>query len=117
MVEWSTTVYPKGQIMSQVEIQHRTVVKENIKPPSLFRVIYMNDNTTSMEFVIDSLVEHFEYNEESAHKITVDIHESGSAVVAVLPFEIAEQKGIEVTMDARANQYPLQIKLEPEDVN
>jgi ATP-dependent Clp protease adaptor protein ClpS len=102
--------------MSQAEIQNRPVVQENIKPPSLFRVIYLNDNTTSMSFVINSLVQHFDYSEEGAEKITLDIHDAGSAVVAVLPFEIAEQKGIEVTMDARANKYPLQIKLEPEDV-
>jgi ATP-dependent Clp protease adaptor protein ClpS len=51
---------------------------------------------------------------ETADKITMDIHEAGSAVVAVLPYEIAEQKGIEVTMLARQQQYPLQIKLEPE---
>ena len=115
MVELSTTVL-KGTEMSQAEVQNRPVVQENIQPPSLFRVIYMNDNTTSMEFVIDSLVQHFDYTEENAQKITIDIHDAGSAVVAVLPFEIAEQKGIEVTMTARANKYPLQIKLEPEDV-
>ena len=82
----------------------------------MFRVIYINDNTTSMDFVISSLIEHFDYTAEGAEKITFSIHDAGSAVVAVLPFEIAEQKGIEVTMNARANQYPLQIKLEPEDV-
>jgi ATP-dependent Clp protease adapter protein ClpS len=37
-------------------------------------------------------------------------------VVAVLPYELAEQKGIEVTVQARNNNYPLQIKLEPEIV-
>jgi ATP-dependent Clp protease adapter protein ClpS len=37
-------------------------------------------------------------------------------VVAVLPFEIAEQKGIEVTISARALSFPLQIKLEPDTV-
>jgi ATP-dependent Clp protease adapter protein ClpS len=35
-------------------------------------------------------------------------------VVAVLPYEIAEQKGIEVTVSARSQSYPLQVKLEPE---
>jgi ATP-dependent Clp protease adapter protein ClpS len=34
-------------------------------------------------------------------------------VVATLPYEIAEQKGIEITVKARAEGYPLQIKLEP----
>jgi ATP-dependent Clp protease adaptor protein ClpS len=76
--------------------------------------IYLNDNQTSYEFVVESLMEHFDYTAETADQITIDIHESGSAVVAVLPYEIAEQKGVEVTMLARAQSYPLQIKLEPE---
>jgi ATP-dependent Clp protease adapter protein ClpS len=42
------------------------------------------------------------------------VHQEGSAVVATLPFEMAEQKGIEVTMLARNNGFPLQVKLEPE---
>ena len=80
----------------------------------MFKVVYLNDNTTSMEFVIESLIEHFEYTAETAEQITIDIHESGSACVAVLPYELAEQKGVEVTISARSQNYPLQIKLEPE---
>ena len=93
-----------------------TKIKPNMQlaEPPMFKVIYINDNTTSMEFVIDSLITHFEYTPVTAEKITVDIHESGSAVVAVLPYEIAEQKGIEITVLARAEGYPLQIKLEPD---
>ena len=81
----------------------------------MYRVVYINDNQTSMEFVIESLIEYFNYNAETAERITVDIHEAGSAVVAVLPYELAEQKGIEVTISARSQSYPLQIKLEPEE--
>lgn len=94
----------------------RTRIKptEAYKEPPMFRVVYLNDNQTSMEFVIESLVEFFDYRPETAEQITVDIHETGSAVVAVLPYEIAEQKGIEVTISARAQSYPLQVKLEPE---
>lgn len=93
-----------------------TKIKPNMQlaEPPMFKVIYINDNTTSMEFVIDSLITHFEYTPVTAEKITVDIHESGSAVVAVLPYEVAEQKGIEITVLARAEGYPLQIKLEPD---
>jgi ATP-dependent Clp protease adapter protein ClpS len=35
-------------------------------------------------------------------------------VVAVLPYELAEQKGVEITVQARGEGYPLQIKLEPQ---
>lgn len=91
-------------------------IKPNVglQEPPLFRIIYINDDQTSMEFVIGSLVEYFNYNPDTASQITRDIHESGSAIVAVLPYEIAEQKGIEVTLDARAQGYPLQIKVEAE---
>lgn len=103
--------------MSHVETKTRSRTQELIQEPPKFKVIYLNDNTTSVDFVIDSLMEYFEYTQESAERITLDIHETGSAVVAVLPFEIAEQKGIEVTVNARTQNYPLQIKLEPETVN
>jgi ATP-dependent Clp protease adaptor protein ClpS len=102
--------------MAQAEPRTRIKPIEKRKEPPMFRVIYLNDNQTSMEFVIESLMEHFDYSVDSAEKITIDIHEAGSAVVAVLPYEIAEQKGIEVTIMARSQSYPLQVKLEPEDV-
>jgi ATP-dependent Clp protease adaptor protein ClpS len=100
--------------MSQAETKTATRTRIEVREPTMFRVIYINDNHTSMEFVINSLVEHFEYTPVTAERITVDIHEAGSAVVAVLPYEIAEQKGIEITVSARSEGYPLQIKLEPE---
>lgn len=101
---------------ADIEVKHRLEVNQAIKEPPMFKVIYLNDNQTSMEFVIESLVDFFDYTPLTAHEITVDIHESGAATVAVLPYELAEQKGIEVTMAARREQYPLQIKLEPESV-
>ena len=100
--------------MAQAEAKSLTRVQETVKEPPMFRVIYVNDNTTSMEFVIDSLIEFFDYNIDSAQQITLDIHEEGSAIVAVLPFEVAEQKGIDATNMARANGFPLIIKVEPE---
>jgi ATP-dependent Clp protease adaptor protein ClpS len=75
----------------------------------------MNDNHTSMDFVVASLIEHFNYTLDTATNITTGIHDTGSAVVAVLPYEIAEQKGIEVTLDARNKGFPLQVKVEAEN--
>jgi ATP-dependent Clp protease adapter protein ClpS len=46
--------------------------------------------------------------------LTEKVHTEGSAVVAVLPFEIAEHKGIETTVSARKHGYPFQLKIEPE---
>ena len=93
----------------------RNVVKPNIdlREPPLFKIIYLNDEITSMEFVVSSLMEYFNYNTDTASNLTHKIHEEGSAVVDVLPYEVAEQRGIEVTLDARSQGYPLQIKVEP----
>jgi len=102
--------------MGQAGTISKIKVDHSIKEPSMFKVIYLNDNQTTVEFVIETLVEFFNYNETTAQQITVDIHDQGSAVVAVLPYEVAEQKGIEVTVHARTNNFPLQIKLEPENV-
>lgn len=103
--------------MPHTETRSRTRIVEKIVEPPMFRVIYINDNQTSMEFVIESLVEFFDYTQELAEQLTYEIHKEGSSVVAVLPFEIAEQKGIEVTVSARSQNYPLQVKLEPEGLH
>jgi ATP-dependent Clp protease adaptor protein ClpS len=98
----------------------KTDTKIKIKPnlalsePPLYKIIYINDEVTSMNFVVNSLIEYFNYNQDTASSLTENIHHQGSAVVAVLPYEIAEQKGIEVTLDARSQGYPLQIKVEAE---
>ena len=93
-----------------------TKIKVNhaLQEPPLYRIIYINDEVTTMEFVISSLIDYFNYNSDTAKHLTLDIHEKGSAVVAVLPYEIAEQKGIEVTIEARQQGYPLQVKVEAE---
>lgn len=98
-----------------IDTATRAKPRLDLKEPPMFRVIYLNDEVTTVEFVIETLVEHFRYTEETAAKITLDIHAAGSATVAILPFEIAEQKGIEVTLNARSQGYPLQVKLEPEE--
>ena len=108
--------YNKGFRMSQADVVTQVNVNNELKEPPMFKVIYLNDTQTTMEFVIDTLMSFFNYTPDTAVKITQDIHEAGSAVVAVLPYEIAEQKGIEVTVYARNQNFPLQVKLEPETV-
>lgn len=101
--------------MANADPKIKTRPTVELAEPPLYKVIYLNDNQTSVEFVIDSLVDHFGYTIDTAEKITLDIHDTGAAVVAVLPYEIAEQKGIEVTVEARSAGYPLQIKLEADN--
>ena len=98
----------------------KTDTKIKIKPnlalaePPLYKIIYITDEVTSVNFVVNSLIEYFNYNQDTASSLTENIHHEGSAIVAVLPYEIAEQKGIEVKLDARSQGFPLQIKVEAE---
>jgi len=100
--------------MAAAEPKTKIKPKLNVKEPSKFKVIYVNDEVTTMEFVVDSLVLIFGYDDAAAFDVTTQIHEVGSAVVAVLPYEIAEQKGVEVTLLAREAGFPLAVKIEPD---
>ena len=92
----------------------KTRVEHQLKEPSLFKVIYLNDDATTMEFVVESLMTVFNHTQETAEHITMEIHNEGFSIVAVLPFELAEQKGLEVQTMARNQGYPLVIKIEPD---
>lgn len=100
--------------MSKTETKIKIKPNLSLAEPPMFKIIYLNDEVTSMEFVVGSLIEYFNYTTDTASLITQNIHNQGSAVVAVLPYEIAEQKGIEVTVSARSQGYPLQVKVESE---
>jgi ATP-dependent Clp protease adaptor protein ClpS len=95
-----------------IAVKSQSLVK--FSPPSEHKVIYLNDDVTPMDFVIESLIDIFDHDLSSAELLTMKVHKEGSAVVAVLPFEIAEHKGIETTLFARKQGYPFQLKIEPE---
>jgi ATP-dependent Clp protease adaptor protein ClpS len=99
---------------TKIEIRPRIVPKTTVQEPSQYNVIYVNDDVTTQEFVIETLTSVFNYARESAETLTLRVHEEGSAVVATLPYELAEQKGIEVTLLARSSGFPLQVKIQSE---
>ena len=99
-----------------------TDVKEDIKidekvdidvqPPGLWKVLFLNDDVTPMELVIDILTIYFKHNQESAQEITMEIHNSGSGIAGIYPHELAEHLAIESTNYARKNGSPLKIRIE-----
>jgi ATP-dependent Clp protease adaptor protein ClpS len=103
-----------ADIKTKTDIKPRIAPKVDFKEPPNFNVIYINDEVTTQEFVIETLTAVFNYARESAEALTFRVHEEGSAVVATLPYEMAEQKGIEVTLLARSNGFPLAVKIESE---
>ena len=98
--------------MAQDNIQVEEKVKQVAKEPSKYAVVYINDEQTPMDFVINSLIKHFQYTQKQAQKMTRTIHEEGKGVVALYNFEIAEQKATEVKVEAIQHGHPLEIKVE-----
>lgn len=102
-----------GKMSSEFETKKKVAIRLDITPPSQFKVIFINDNVTTVDFVCTALMTFFGYNEDGAKALTVRIHDEGMAVVAIMPYELAEQKALEVTAIARSNGFPLNIKIEP----
>jgi ATP-dependent Clp protease adaptor protein ClpS len=100
--------------MPTTDIQLDEKVKVTVQEPKNWKVIFLNDDSTPMNFVIQVLVEIFRHTEESASDVTLQVHETGSGIAGVYSFEIAEAKAVESTNLARTNGFPLQIKLEEE---
>jgi ATP-dependent Clp protease adaptor protein ClpS len=85
----------------------------HLAPPPMYNVIYHNDDFTTMNFVCESLQEYFGKSAEDAAILTLDIHEFGTAMVAVMPQDIAQTKAETVMREAQAQEYPLLITLTP----
>jgi ATP-dependent Clp protease adaptor protein ClpS len=100
--------------MADTEIITKKLTKEKIKEPPRYKVILLNDDVTTMEFVVALLMSVFRHNEASAVSLTMQIHNDGSAVAGIYTHEIAEQKVLDATSIARNNGYPLIIKAEQE---
>jgi ATP-dependent Clp protease adaptor protein ClpS len=102
---------PPRQLPSPVlepEVGHATRLADN------WKVIFHNDEVTTFEFVIGSLIRFFGHSGRKALELTYEVHRSGAAVVAVLPYEDAEFKQEQVTSAARGQGYPLCVTIEPD---
>ncbi len=80
--------------------------------PKLYKVILLNDDYTTFDFVIEVLKTVFNKTEEEAINITLKVDREGSAVVGVYPYEIAEMKVNRVHSLARSAGYPLRARIE-----
>jgi len=87
-------------------------IKKSIKVPNKYKVVFLNDDRTPMEWVVKLLKELFKHSTQSAEQITMTIHYEGSGVVGVYSHEIAEQKKEETIGASRNRGFPLQVDIE-----
>jgi len=98
--------------LADVQIDEK--IKQITSEPAKYKVIFINDDVTPIDWVIEILVKTFKHSQSSAEQITLQIHNEGSAVVGIYSYEIAEQKSVEATVASRDRGFPLQIRLEKE---
>ena len=89
----------------------KTVPK--LKEPEEYTVILLNDDYTTMDFVIEVLMAIFHKNLDDANIIMLDVHEKGKGAVGRYPWDIAITKAEQVHAAARENQFPLRCIVEP----
>ena len=82
--------------------------------PTLYRVILLNDDYTTMEFVLQVLETVFHKAPAAAHRIMMQVHVEGHAVCGAYSHELAETKVARVQDLAKRNGFPLQATLEEE---
>ena len=96
--------------------QSDTDVKERVKPkiqrPTLFKVVLLNDDYTTMEFVVHVLESVFQKSPAEAFRVMMQVHTSGSGIAGVYPWEVAETKVEAVTALARHAEFPLRAAIE-----
>lgn len=91
-----------------------TGLEEKINFPRKFKVILLNDDVTSMDFVVDVLTQIFHYSAQSAIALMLKVHNEGSAVCGIYTKEIALSKQNEVRKAAINAGYPLKVDIEEE---
>ncbi|MCA9553112.1 MAG: ATP-dependent Clp protease adaptor ClpS [Myxococcales bacterium] len=85
------------------------------KKPPMYKVLFHNDDYTTMEFVVSVLITVFHHSEASAFRIMMHVHTNGVGVAGVFTKEVAETKVAQTIAAARKNEYPLEVTIEPVD--
>ena len=95
-----------------VQGETREKTRINIKEPKHYRVIMHNDDFTSMDFVVEILVDIFHKEEAEAERLMLMVHESGRAAVGAYPYDIAVTKVQAATARAKEEGYPFRMTIE-----
>ena len=97
---------PKQQDETGGAVKERTDIRT--QEPKLFHVVLLNDDYTTMQFVMDVLESVFQKSPAEAYQIMMHVHVNGRGIAGVYPWEVAETKVDTVISLARDAGYPLQ---------
>ncbi len=100
---------PGGGMDEELDVK----VRPKSVTPRRYKVIFHNDDYTTMEFVIIALMQFFHKSESEATYIMLTVHKKGIGVAGVFTRDVAETKVKEVTDFARDHGMPLLVTAEP----
>jgi len=100
----ATDKQPDGELLTREE--------EELKEPDQYRVLLLNDDYTTMEFVVSVLMTVFHKALTEATRIMLDVHKKGKGTVGVFSYDIAATKVNQVHQLARQNGFPLKCTME-----
>jgi len=96
------------------ESKFELVNEVSIKYPKKYKVFILNDDYTSMEFVVEILMDVFHKTNEEAQNIMLEVHKKDRGLCGVYIHEIAETKVMQVSKKARESGFPLKATMEEE---
>lgn len=96
----------------QIQKQTRSTVKATPKEPQKHRVIVLNDDFTTFEFVISVMMTVFMKTYDEAVNIAEETHVNQKAIVGTYPLDIARSKVSKATAMARAEGFPLRFDIQ-----
>jgi len=85
-----------------------TVLDPKTLTPKMYNVLLLNDDYSSMDFVVSVLIKIFNKTHSEAENITMEIHRQGRGLAGRYPKDIAETKVLQVKSAARSHGFPLQ---------
>ena len=89
------------------ELEGDLGLQDRLFEPKMYRVIMHNDHYTTMDFVIETLMQVFRKEEAEAFRLMMEIHQQGSALCGVFTLDIALTKIADVHSRAREKGFPL----------
>lgn len=101
--------------MSQSDSKGEIITKERTKTkePPMYKVVLLNDDYTTMEFVVMILESVFKKSANEANEVMLEVHTNGRGIAGIYTKEIAETKIAIVHHLARQNEFPLKCNMEP----
>ena len=85
---------------------------ETAEPP-MYRVVLLNDDYTSIDFVVEILKNIFHKSQEEAEAVMLSVHKSGQGTAGTFTKDVAETKIATVHVMAKQSEFPLKCKMEP----